>query len=74
LIKNQVSRTWKYFEEGRNLIPLLPGNFKRQIKMTIFGGEEILNKIESQNFDVINKRPILRKIDYIKIMIKSIFA
>jgi squalene synthase HpnC len=74
LIMNQVSRTWKYFEEGRNLIPLLPGNFKRQIKMTIFGGEEILNKIESQNFDVINKRPILRKIDYIKIMIKSIFA
>lgn len=74
LMKNQVRRTWEFFEEGRNLIPLLPSNFKRQIKMTILGGEEILKKIESQNFDVINKRPILRKIDYIKIMIKSIFA
>lgn len=74
LIENQVSRTRKYYDAGKNLIPLLPFNFKRQIKMTILGGEEILNKIESQNYDVINKRPILRKIDYIKIMIKSIFA
>ncbi|MCK9279403.1 MAG: squalene synthase HpnC [Melioribacteraceae bacterium] len=74
LMKFQLKRCSELFNEGKKILLLLPKNFRRQIKMTILGGEEILKKIESQNYNVTDYRPTLRKIDYIKIMIKSIFA
>ena len=72
LFKYQVDRTQKLFDKGKKLLPFLPGNLRRQIKMTILGGEAIFRKIEKSNFNILDYRPKLNKFDIIKILIQSI--
>ena len=72
LMKFQIERTRKLFREGRNLLKLLPTRLKFQILITIKGGEEILNKIEHLNYNVLEKRPTLSKMEFIKLFISSI--
>ena len=74
LQKYQVERTRKLFEEGKKLLGKLPLNLKLQIKMTILGGENILDKIEKINYNVFNRRPILSKIDYAIIFLKGLVS
>lgn len=72
LLKYQVDRTKDYFSLGRNLFPRLPGKLEKQIKATVFGGEKILEKIEKINYDILNHRPKLSKIDYFNILLKAL--
>ncbi len=73
LVSYQVERVKKLFVEGRKLIDRLPKQLKRQIYMTILGGEMILFKIEKSNFGVIDHRPKLSVYDYCKIFTKTFF-
>jgi phytoene/squalene synthetase len=72
LLKYQVDRTKNYFSKGKNLFPRLPGRLQKQIKATVLGGEKILDKIERINYNVLNHRPKLSKIDYINILLKAL--
>ena len=72
LVKENVDRTQGLFDEGKNLLTFLSGRFKTEIKWTIAGGERILSKIRKNDFDVLNVRPKLTKIDFILLFIKSI--
>ncbi len=74
LMKFQISRAKEFFNNGKPLFKYLPAMLKLEIKWTVLGGEAILNKIEKIDFDVLNKRPVLNKIDYFSLMIKSFFA
>lgn len=73
LLKHQVERTEKLFEKGEEILRYLPLNLKFQIKLTILGGRRILEKIKRINFDTLNNRPVLTKIDYIIILFRLIF-
>ncbi|MFA5804367.1 MAG: squalene synthase HpnC [Melioribacteraceae bacterium] len=72
LLKFQVDRTKDYFSIGRNLFPRLPGKLEKQIKVTVLGGEKILEKIEKINFNVLIHRPKLSKVDYMNILLKAL--
>jgi squalene synthase HpnC len=72
LVEFQVVRTKKYFKDGSQLLKRLPRKLKRQIYMTILGGEKILDKIEQLNFNVINNHPKISKVDYIVILLKAL--
>ena len=72
LLKFQVARTKDYFSIGKNLFSRLPGKLEKQIKATVLGGEKILEKIEMINYNVLNNRPKLSKIDYMKILLKAL--
>jgi len=74
LMKFQIERTRNLFVDGRKLIAELPHFLVTQIKMTILGGEKILNKIESLDYNVLVQRPKLNKIDYLKIFAKGLFT
>lgn len=74
LLKYQIERTRNLFSEGRNLIPFLPKSLLVQIKMTILGGEKILDKIEELDYNVLVQRPKLNKIDYLQIFAKGLFT
>lgn len=71
LLKYQVDRAQKLFDDGRNLLPLLPDRLFRQIQLTILGGEAILRKIENINYDVLQLRPKLKKFDIINLLIRA---
>ncbi len=71
LMQLQVERTKKMFAEGRNLLGFLRGGLRKEIAWTILGGEEILKKIESINYDTLNRRPAINKFDLVRLIIKS---
>ncbi|HEY7751890.1 MAG TPA: squalene synthase HpnC [Ignavibacteriaceae bacterium] len=73
LIRHNLERTENLFEEGRELLNYLSGGLKIEIAWTINGGTRILEKIKSNNYDVIKSRPSLTKTDYLKVLFKSFF-
>ncbi len=70
LIKFNVERAEKLFEEGKPLLKFLKGRLKYEIGWTILGGEAILKKIRKNNFDVL-QRPKLSKKDFLILLLKS---
>lgn len=73
LVKYNVDRAASLFFDGKNLFSYLNGRLKYEIKWTVAGGEEILNKIRKNNYNVLYNRPSLTKKDFIRILLKSIF-
>ena len=73
LLKFNVDRTQNLFDEGKNLFKFLNGRLKFEIKWTVYGGEAILNKIRSSDFDSLQNRPKLSSIDFVKLFLKSLF-
>lgn len=71
LLKLQVDRAKQKFSEGKKLLPYLHGRLKFQIRWTILGGEAILAKIESLDYNTLQYRPTLSKIDMIKLALKA---
>ena len=71
-MKFQVERVKKLFTEGKKLLSYLPSGLKLQIRMTIKGGELVLRKIEELNYNVLEFRPTLSKIDFMKLFLISV--
>ena len=71
LIKFNTERAAGFFAEGRRLLDFLKGRLKYEINWTILGGEAILDKIKTLDFDVVHNRPKLSKKDFILLLLKS---
>lgn len=72
LIKYNTDRIQKLFDEGKKLLPLLRGRLKYEIIWTVKGGEEILEQIRKNDYDVFTSRPELSKIRMAGLLRKSI--
>lgn len=72
LLKYEIDRTKKLFEEGRNILSFLPFGLRIQILTTIKGGELILRKIEENNYNVFFIRPTITKFEFLKLFLSSI--
>jgi squalene synthase HpnC len=68
-----INFTMEYFSEGRKLLKYLSGFFKMEIKLTIYGGMEILKKIKKVNYNPFKRRPTLSKFIWLTLIIKTIF-
>jgi squalene synthase HpnC len=71
LVKYNTDRASVLLQEGSNLLKFLPRRLSIEIKWTILGGNEILNKIRKNNFDIFT-RPQLSKIDFVLLLFKSL--
>lgn len=71
LIKYQVLRNKELFTEGYKLLQHLPSRLKFQIFWTILGGERILEKIVQIDYNVLNIRPKLSKLDVFSLIVKT---
>lgn len=69
LMEFEIQRTEKLFDKGERLIGMV--EFKRELKLIMLGGREILNKIRRNNYDVFNKRPAIGKLDILKLYAKA---
>ena len=74
LVKYNVDRIQSLFDNGKNLLPMLEGRLKTEIGWTVAGGEEILELIRKNNYDVLNNRPELSKLKMISILLKLKFS
>lgn len=73
LVKFNVERAQVLFNDGKKLLKLLKGGLKLEVSWTVRGGEAILDRITKSNFDVLNKRPVLSKTDFVKLLFSTIF-
>lgn len=71
LLKYSVERAEIMLNEGRQLLKFLDGRLKYEIKWTILGGLETLNKIKKIDYNVLNERPSLKKIDFVFLLVRS---
>jgi squalene synthase HpnC len=71
LVKYNVDRAYNMLEEGLKLLNFLPCRLKIEIKWTVLGGKEILNKIKKNNYNIFT-RPVLKKFDFLMLLLKSI--
>jgi squalene synthase HpnC len=61
LMRFEVKRTRRLFEEGYPLVALMPADFRIDIELFIHGGMSILQKIEACQYNVWQTRPELAK-------------
>lgn len=61
LMRFEVERAWEWFQRGRALISIVDRELAIDIELFTRGGEEILNCIERQDYDVLRARPSISK-------------
>ncbi|MDD4912084.1 MAG: squalene synthase HpnC [Sideroxydans sp.] len=71
LMKFEVDRARALMLYGKPLGTILTGRIGLEMRMIIQGGLRILDKIEAANYDVFNKRPVLRPFDWVIMLAKS---
>ena len=74
LIAFQVARTQGIFDQGAPLTKELRGLLRLEIRLTWLGGTSILRKIEALNFDTLNHRPKVSKIDMAWLFLKALVS
>ena len=71
LMKLQIDRTEKLFEEGKPLIDLVPKDFQRELELIWRGGMRVLKKIKKVNYDTRMVRPTLTFSDKIVTLVQT---
>lgn len=74
LVQQQIGKTKDKFAAGKDLGKHLSGRLKLEIGLTRQAGIAILQKIERQNFDVLNSRPTLSKMDFAWLFLQTLVA
>jgi squalene synthase HpnC len=72
LMKFQVSRARALFEQGRPLPEKLHWPLSLEIRLTWYGGMQILKLIHKLDFDVIRTRPTLKKREWIPLVARAL--
>jgi phytoene/squalene synthetase len=57
--------------QGAPLGSVLTGRIGLEMRMIIAGGIRILDKIKAADYDVFNRRPVLRPLDWVIMLAKS---
>lgn len=73
IIEYEVKRTDRLFIEGEKILECLPYRLRLQVGWTINGGRKILKKISKSNYDVLNYKPTLSKVDYLSALVGTLF-
>lgn len=72
LLRFEVNRTKDLFEKGRSLPGALRWPLSLEIRLTWYGGREVLRKIRKQGFDTVSRRPALTKCDWIPLFARAV--
>ncbi|MBU0688573.1 MAG: squalene synthase HpnC [Gammaproteobacteria bacterium] len=71
LMKFEVDRARALMLSGKPLGSILTGRIGLEMRMIIQGGLRILDKLESADYDMFNKRPVLKPFDWVIMLAKS---
>ncbi len=72
MLKFQVERTWKLFDQGKSLPSLVRGRLAIELRLTWLGGARILERIEEMGYDTLNARPKISTADKISLLVKAL--
>jgi squalene synthase HpnC len=71
LMKFQVDRARAMMLTGKPLGSILAGRIGLEMRMIIAGGLRILSKLESAQYDMFRRRPVLKPFDWVIMLAKS---
>ena len=74
LLKFQVERTWELFRRGRELPELVSGRLKYELRLTWFGGTNILKQIEGLEYNTLNQRPTNSTFDKVRLLARTLIG
>ncbi len=74
LMKFQVERTWELFHQGRELPELVHGRLKYELRLTWFGGTNILKQIEGLGYNTLNQRPTNSTGDKLRLLARTLMG
>lgn len=72
LMDFECDRSRRLLLSGAPLAAKLPGRLGMEIRATIHGGATILDKIQAVSGDVFRRRPVLRPLDWLSILAKTV--
>jgi len=72
LMRFELSRTRALFEQGRPLPDSRRRPLSWEIRLTWYGGCEILRKIRHMGFDTLSARPVMSKWDWIPLAVRAL--
>ncbi len=72
LMAFEVERAHALFVKGQPLLDLVQGRLRLELKFTWSGGVKILEKIKQANFNVFDQRPVVTKLDWFLIGLRSL--
>lgn len=73
LMAFEVERTRKLFQEGMDLPGEVKGRLRWELRAVILGGMRILEKIAWLDYDTLSRRPVLSKIDPLRLLWRGAF-
>lgn len=71
LMKFEVERAREMMLYGKPLGTILTGRIGLEMRMIVQGGLRILDKLEAADYDMFDKRPVLRPYDWVIMLAKS---
>lgn len=71
-VKELVDRTWPLFERGRALLPMVARDVRVDVALFSRGGQAILRMIEKQNYNTLQRRPILSRGAKVSLMLRAV--
>lgn len=74
LLKELVARTRALFKEGSPLIFKVSGRLHLELKLTLAGGQWILDQIEGAQFDVFRRRPHLSTWNKLRLLSHAVLS
>lgn len=74
LMRFEVDRTQKLFDEGSRLPPMLNAKVRRHIALFGQGGEAILQAIRRQRYDTLSRRPTLSRWQKTRLILAAVGA
>jgi phytoene synthase len=73
-LRYQVDRAWDLFRMGEPLSSRLKRPLSWEIRLTWLGGTKILQKIESQKYNTLTRRPVVSKFDFLSLGLQAFFG
>jgi len=70
-LRYQVERAWDLFRQGEPLPSKLKRPLSWEIRLTWLGGTKILQKIEQQKYDTLNRRPVISKGNFLTLGLQA---
>ncbi len=74
LMRFEVDRTQKLFDEGEALLPMLKGWARGQVSLFGQGGQLVLQSIRRQNYNTLTRRPRLSKWQKVRLIMGAVMA
>lgn len=72
LMRFQIARTRRLLHEGAHLGRRMRGRIGLELRMTVAGGDSILQKLLDNDCDVFRRRPVLRARDWAAMLLRAL--